>query len=495
MEAMNEQTRDTSPPQTPSGAPAPDEPGEVRPGTRVVVVGGGPGGYEAALVAAQLGADVTVVERVGVGGAAVLTDVVPSKTLIATAELMTLVDGAHELGVRFPGGGDPDPGTGLAVDLARVNERVRGLARAQSDDVHRRLEKEGVRVLRGTARLRSPQRVRVDADDGSESTVDADVVLLATGAHPRTLPDARPDGERVLTWTQLYDLDELPERLVVVGSGVTGAEFASAYDALGVDVVLVSSRDRVLPGEDVDAAEVVEEVFRRRGMTVMSRSRAESVVRTDHGVRVALTDGRVVEGSHALLAVGSIPNTAGVGLEEAGVRLTPSGHVEVDKVSRTSARGVYAAGDCTGVLPLASVAAMQGRIAMWHALGDAVRPLDLRTVSANIFTAPEIATVGWTQAQIEAGEAQGQVVKLPLAGNPRAKMQGIHDGFVKLFCRTGSGTVIGGVVVAPRASELIHPVTLAVEHRLTVDDVAQAFTVYPSLSGSVAEAARRLHGR
>lgn len=495
MEAMSEQTRDTRPPQTPSGAPTPDEPGEVRPGTRVVVVGGGPGGYEAALVAAQLGADVTVVERVGVGGAAVLTDVVPSKTLIATAELMTLVDGAHELGVRFPGGGDPDPGTGLAVDLARVNERVRGLAQAQSDDVHRRLEKEGVRVLRGTARLLSPQRVRVDADDAGASTLDADVVLLATGAHPRTLPDARPDGERVLTWTQLYDLDELPERLVVVGSGVTGAEFASAYDALGVDVVLVSSRDRVLPGEDVDAAEVVEEVFRRRGMTVMSRSRAESVVRTDHGVRVALTDGRVVEGSHALLAVGSIPNTAGIGLEEAGVRLTPSGHVEVDKVSRTSARGVYAAGDCAGVLPLASVAAMQGRIAMWHALGDAVRPLDLRTVSANIFTAPEIATVGWTQAQIEAGEAQGQVVKLPLAGNPRAKMQGIHDGFVKLFCRTGSGTVIGGVVVAPRASELIHPVTLAVEHRLTVDDVAQAFTVYPSLSGSVAEAARRLHGR
>jgi dihydrolipoamide dehydrogenase len=278
-----------------------------------------------------------------------------------------------------------------------------------------------------------------------------------------------------------------------VGSGVTGAEFASAYDALGADVVLVSSRDRVLPGEDADAAAVIEEVFRRRGMTVMSRSRAASVERRGDGVLVTLTDGTTVEGSHCLMAVGSIPNTAGIGLEEAGVRLSSSGHVQVDKVSRTSARGVYAAGDCTGVLPLASVAAMQGRIAMWHALGDAVAPLDLRTVSANIFTAPEIATVGFTQKQIEDGEAQGEVVKLPLAGNPRAKMQGIHDGFVKLFCRTGSGTVIGGVVVAPRASELIYPVTLAVAHRLTVDDVTHAFTVYPSLSGSIAEAARRLH--
>jgi pyruvate/2-oxoglutarate dehydrogenase complex dihydrolipoamide dehydrogenase (E3) component len=208
---------------------------------------------------------------------------------------------------------------------------------------------------------------------------------------------------------------------------------------------------------------------------------------------VTLTDGRTVEGSHCLMAVGSVPNTAGLGLEESGVRLTPSGHVEVDRVSRTSARGVYAAGDCTGVLPLASVAAMQGRIAMWHALGDAVRPLDLRTVSANIFTAPEIATVGWTQAQIEAGEAQGQVVKLPLAGNPRAKMQGIHDGFVKLYSRKSTGTVLGGVIVSPRASELIHVMSLAVSMHLTVDQVSDAFTVYPSLSGSVAEAARRLH--
>jgi NAD(P)H dehydrogenase (quinone) len=462
---------------------------------RVVVVGGGPGGYEAALVAAQLGADVTVVERAGLGGSAVLTDVVPSKTLIATAEVMSLVDDSVELGLRFPGGGgtEKDAERSVRVDLDVVNKRVKALALAQSQDVHARLEREGVRLVTGTGRLDGPQHVEVTTEAGGRERLEADAVLVATGARPRELPEARPDGERILTWTQLYDLGTLPERLVVVGSGVTGAEFASAYDALGADVVLVSSRDRVLPGEDADAAEVIEDVFTRRGMTVLSRSRAASVRRTGDGVVVELADGRTVEGSHCLMAVGSVPNTAGIGLEEAGVALSPSGHVEVDRVSRTTARGVYAAGDCTGVLPLASVAAMQGRIAMWHALGDAVQPLDLRTVCANVFTAPEIATVGWTQAQIESGEAQGEVVKLPLAGNARAKMQGIHDGFVKLFCRTGSGTVIGGVVVAPRASELIHPVTLAAAQRLTVDEVAHAFTVYPSLSGSVAEAARRLH--
>lgn len=468
----------------------------VAPRAKVVVVGGGPGGYEAALVASQLGADVTVVDADGLGGSAVLTDVVPSKTLIATAEVMSLVDGSPELGVRFPGGPGhdaQDPHGVVAVDLGVVNRRVKALAQAQSDDIHRRLEAEGVRVVRGRGRLEGAGRVVVDGGEADGTGFDADTVLLAVGAHPRELPDALPDGERILTWKQLYDLDALPERLVVVGSGVTGAEFASAYDALGADVVLVSSRDRVLPGEDPDAAEVIEEVFRRRGMEVLGRSRAQAVKRTGDGVVVTLADGRTVEGSHCLMAVGSIPNTARMGLETAGVALSESGHVEVDRVSRTSARGVYAAGDCTGVLALASVAAMQGRIAMWHSLGDAVQPLDLRTVSANVFTAPEIATVGWNAAQIAAGEVRARTVKLPLATNARAKMQGIHDGFVKLFCGARSQEILGGVVVAPRASELIFPVTLAVEHRLTVDDVAQAFTVYPSLSGSIAEAARRLH--
>jgi dihydrolipoamide dehydrogenase len=153
---------------------------------------------------------------------------------------------------------------------------------------------------------------------------------------------------------------------------------------------------------------------------------------------------------------------------------------------------VYAAGDCTGVLALASVAAMQGRIAMWHALGDAVTPLDLRTVSSTVFTAPEIATVGVTQQQVDAGEVAGSVLMLPLVTNARAKMQGLHDGFVKLICGIGSGVVLGGVVVAPRASELIFPITLAVTQRLTADELAGAFTIYPSLSGSITEAGRRL---
>ncbi len=457
--------------------------------THVAIIGGGPGGYEAALVARQLGADVTVVDTDGIGGSAVLTDCVPSKTLIATAEVMAIGEAAPELGITFPAG----DGAGIAVDLAKLNERVIGLAKAQSADIEGRLVRDGVRVVRAAGRLDGPQRVVATSADGSEEVLDAATVLVATGASPRTLPTAQPDGERILDWEQLYDLQERPEHLIVVGSGVTGAEFAGAYNALGLEVTLVSSRDRVLPGEDADAAEVIEQVFKRRGMTVLGRSRMASVTRDGDAVTVVLEDGREVVGSHCLLALGSVPNTGGLGLEEAGVELGRGGFITVDKVSRTTARGVYAAGDCTGVLMLASVAAMQGRIAMWHSLGDAVAPLNLKAVCSNVFTAPEIATVGWTQKAVDEGEIEAETVMLPLATNARAKMQGVRDGFVKLFCRPGSGTLVGGVVVAPRASELIHVISLGVAQRLTADQLAQAFTVYPSMSGSVAEAARRLH--
>ncbi len=451
---------------------------------RVVIVGGGPGGYESALVAAQLGAEVVVVDRDGLGGSAVLTDCVPSKTLIATAEVMTDLEEAGALGIDV---------AAPRVDLSRVNARVKALALAQSGDIESRLAREGVTVVRGRGRLDGPARVVATADDGTDTTYEAEAGQVATGASPRVLPTAQPDGERILTWEQVYDLDEVPEDVIVVGSGVTGAEFASAYQALGIPVTLVSSRERILPGEDQDAAQVLEDVATRRGMTVLGQSRMDSVTRDGDVVTVTLADGREVTGSHCILALGSVPNTGGLGLEEAGVHLDEGGFVDVDRVSRTSARGVYAAGDCTGVLMLASVAAMQGRIAMWHFLGDAVAPLDLRDVSSNVFTSPEIATVGVTQKQVDAGEAFAEVVVQPLATNARAKMQGITDGFVKLLISPGSGRLLGGVVVGPRASELIHPVTLAVKERLTADELANTFTVYPSLSGSIAEAARRLH--
>jgi pyruvate/2-oxoglutarate dehydrogenase complex dihydrolipoamide dehydrogenase (E3) component len=463
----------------------------------VAIIGGGPGGYEAAIAAAQLGAEVTVVERAGIGGSAVITDVVPSKTLIATADAAVAIKGAGDLGVQlFARGAEGKPlKPEIAINMGAVNKRLLSLARQQSDDMRASLVEAGVRIISGYGRLDSDNAVVVST--GPKGTdfdrIEADTLLVSVGASPRELPSAKPDGQRILTWTQLYDMTALPEHLIVVGSGVTGAEFASAYMNLGAKVTLVSSREQVLPGEDKDAASVLEKVFKRGGMTVLSKSRADKVERQGDGVLVTLADGRTVEGSHCLMAVGSIPNTAGIGLEEAGVQMTESGHIQVNRVARTSVPNIYAAGDCTTFVPLASVASMQGRTAVFHALGDVVIPLEHRRITSNIFTAPEIATIGWQEQDIADGLINGVVHKLPLSANPRAKMMGFKDGFVKLLARQGSGTVIGGVIVGPRASELIYPIAIAVERRLTVDQLSRVFAVYPSLTGSITDAARAMH--
>ncbi|WP_373234291.1 NAD(P)H-quinone dehydrogenase [Mycobacterium marinum] len=461
--------------------------------TRIVILGGGPAGYEAALVAATShpeSAQVTVIDSDGIGGAAVLDDCVPSKTFIASTGLRTELRRAPHLGFLI----DFDE---AKISLPKIHARVKELAAAQSADITAQLLSVGVHVIAGKGELLDPapglrHRVKATAADGTTSEHDADVVLIATGASPRILPSARPDGERILTWRQLYDLDALPQHLIVVGSGVTGAEFVDAYTELGVRVTVVASQDHVLPYEDADAALVLEESFAERGVRLFKNARAQSVTRTDNGVLVTMTDGRTVEGSQALMTIGSIPNTSGLGLERVGIELGPGNYLNVDRVSRTSVPGIYAAGDCTGLLPLASVAAMQGRIAMYHALGEGVSPIRLRTVAATVFTRPEIAAVGVPQSAIDNGSVLARTIMLPLRTNARAKMSEVRHGFVKVFCRRSTGVVIGGVVVAPIASELILPIAVAVQNRITVNELAQTLAVYPSLSGSITEAARRL---
>jgi pyruvate/2-oxoglutarate dehydrogenase complex dihydrolipoamide dehydrogenase (E3) component len=455
----------------------------------IVIIGGGPGGYQAALAGRQLGANVTLIERDGVGGSAVLTDVVPSKTLIATAAAAEAVKTASALGIKVAEGN-----AHVSVDLASVNKRLLELASSQSKEMTENLQSAGVRIINGTGRLDGNHHVIAEASDGSQiERLEAKTIILAVGARPRTLPGADPDGERIFTWTQLYNLKQLPEHLIVVGSGVTGAEFASAYLSLDCKVTLVSSRDNVLPGEDLDAAVLIEEVFRREGMNIVKNSRADKIEKTANGVKVTLIDGKTIEGSHCLVAVGSIPNTENIGLEDAGVVKAPSGHIIANRVARTSRANVYAVGDCTDFYPLASVAAMQGRTAVFHTMGDVATPTLKRNIASNVFTSPEIASVGWSEGEIKAGLVNGQIETIALATNPRAKMTGVKDGFIKLFSSTGSGTVIGGVVVAPNASELIYPIAMAVENRLSVDELARTYTVYPSLTATITEAARALH--
>ena len=459
---------------------------------RIVIIGGGPAGYEAALAGAKYGADVTVIEERGIGGSSVLLDCVPSKSFIAGTGIKTDLRRADDMGLNSLLGR-------ARIHLPALNQRVKNLAGEQSDDIAVQLERAGVKFVNGRGRFAESQidqvhhEITATLEDGSEEVYEADLVLIATGATPRILPNAQPDGERILTWQQVYDLEETPEHLIVVGSGVTGAEFVSAFAELGVKVTMVASRDRILPHDDADAADVLEHVLSQRGVSLEKHARVDSVTRTDDGgVCVTTSDGREIYGSHAIMSIGSIPATEGLCLENVGVKTADSGHIKVDRVSRTNVAGIYAAGDCTDLFPLASVAAMQGRMAMYHALGEGVTPIRLKTVATAVFTRPEIAAVGVTHAQVENGDVSARAVVLPLQSNPRAKMRSLKHGFVKLFCRRNSGLVIGGVIVAPTASELILPIAIAVSNNLTVKQLSEVFAVYPSLSGSITEAARRL---
>lgn len=458
---------------------------------KIVIIGGGPGGYEAALTGTQYGADITLIEHLGVGGSGILRDVVPSKGFIAGTNIKTDLRRADAMGLKH----------GLSetsLSIPALNNRVVALASEQSRDIRNQLAQAGVRILNGKGRFASTQeghtthRVRAELAGGTTETIDCDMVLISTGASPRVLPKAQPDGRRILTWQQMYDLIETPEHLVVVGSGVTGAEFVSAYAELGVKVTMVGSSDRILPHDDADAADALEQVLSNRDVTLVKDARVESVDSTGDGVIVRTADGREIEGSHCLMSIGSVPNTSELNLESQGVDVTPSGHIHVDRVSRTSVSGIYAAGDCSDLMPLASVAAMQGRIAIYHALGEGVAPLRVRTVGSAVFTRPEIAAVGITEAEIRNGDYDADIVKLPLHTNPRAKMRALTSGFVKIFARKGSGQVLGGVIVAPTASELILSLTIAVTNGLTAEQLANSMAVYPSLSGSITEAARRL---
>jgi NAD(P)H dehydrogenase (quinone) len=464
---------------------------------RVVIVGGGPGGYEAALVAADLGAEVTVVNDEGLGGHCVLWDCVPSKTLLTSAQAFNTLETAPSLGVHFEGMAGLEVPR-YEVDLPTIMRRVHELALAQSEDISKRVLADGVRVVLGRGRIVDPHTVEVrPVGDGTgggaaRERLEGDAILVATGSDPRRMDAAPTDGEVILSSKDVYKLREVPEHLVVVGAGATGAEYATAFLRFGARVTFVVSRDRILPTHDEDAALVIEEVFERRGLQTVKNAKATKVERVGDRGLVHLDNGQTVEGSHVLLTIGQVPQTSGLGLEELGVQTDERGAVIVDGVSRTSVPSIYAAGDVTAKLMLASVAATQGRIAMYHLLGQAVSPLRWDAVAATIFTDPQIATVGLSEQRAAETGIEVEVDTLPLATNSRAKMSNRPDGFVKLLARPGSGTIAGGAVVASYASDLIAPISEACFNRLTASQLTQAFQIYPSFAGSIQECARRL---
>ncbi len=445
---------------------------------RFLIIGGGPAGTTAATVAASLDADVTLVESSIIGGAAHLWDCIPSKTMAASSVRMNSVKGAEKLGF------ETDPGR---VDLKRLAARIAKIAGDLSQNTSDVLQDQGVRLIRGRGRFTGPNTAVAETDEG-EIELEFDVALISTGSKPRVPDWAQVDGKRVLTTRDAYDLGEIPEHMIIIGSGVTGVEFVNIFASMGSAVTLVVSRQQVLPHRDAEVAAALEEDFLERGVRLLMGARAIGAEVSETGVVISADDGRLVSGSHALLAIGSVPLSGGLGLELAGVD-SDNGYISVDEFQRTSVGHIYAAGDVTGQMPLSSVASMQGRKIARHALGFQVAALDYSRVAQAIFTEPEIASVGLEEADLASAGRRIRSTKVPFASNSRSVIQGQERGFVKLISDPATHEILGGTIVGHRASELVGIVALAVQGRLHVETMVETLMVHPSLSESLVEAA------
>ena len=452
-------------------------------GLNFVIIGGGPAGNQAATYAARLGATVTMVERDVVGGAAHLWDCIPSKTMIATGGAMSFARRIEGMGLDVM---QPQ------IDREALRDRVVGIENRLSSSITDQLMSQGVRLIRGTATLDGPNTVVSVTADGETERLHADAILIATGTRPR-IPDwCEPDGERILTTRDCYPPKEIPGHLIVIGSGVTGVEFVHMFSSLGSKVTLVVSRQQVLPQKDPEVAAVLEDDFLRRGVALLKGARAVAIERTGDEVVVRCDDGRVVRGTHAVLAIGSVANTDGLQLDQAGVVTDKGGYITIGHHCQSNVSHIYAAGDVSGKLPLSSVASMQGRKVAEHAMGLHTREhrhLDYDKAASAIFTEPEIADVGLAEADAFAMGRKMRVTKVPFSASPKALINNDARGFVKIISDPLTGVVLGGSIVGRHAAELISVIALAVTAGLKVTDIAESMLVHPALSEALAEAA------
>ena len=447
-----------------------------------MIIGGGPAGNQAATYAARLGAEVVMIERDVVGGAAHLWDCIPSKTMIATG-------GAISFSRRIGGMGLAE--TTPTVDIESLNRRISGIKDHMRDDTTELLVSQGVEIVLGTARFTSPHTVAVATAEG-ERTIEFDSALVATGTRPR-IPDwCHPDGDRILTTRDCYPPRVFPESVTVIGSGVTGVEFVHMFASFGAEVSLVVSRQQVLPGKDPEAAAILEDNFLSRGVRLLKGARATEIERNDDGVVVRCDDGRQVRSTHAVFAIGSVPNTDGLDLAAAGVEVDGGGYVPINHHCVTNQPHIYAAGDVSGKLPLSSVASVQGRKVAEHVMGLHTvehRHLDYDKAASAIFTEPEIADVGLAEAEAFALGRKIRVTKVPFATTPKALINNDPRGFVKIISDPATGVVLGGSIVGQHAAELISVIALAVTANLTVTDIVESLLVHPALAEALAQAA------
>ncbi len=449
----------------------------------LAILGGGPAGYVAALRAAQLGMRVALVEKQRVGGTCLNIGCIPTKALTTSTELLLKAKRAHEFGLAI---------AHVAPDLPALMDYKQRTVDALVGGVEHLLREAGVTVLGGEGRLVAPTTLQVQYGTGEETTLPARQVILAPGSVTARPPIPGLDLPGVITSTEALDIAQVPARLVVVGGGVIGLEFACIYEALGSQVTVLEMMPTLLPGGTDEAlAKRLALLFRRRGLSIVTGAEVQGIESAGSGLAVTYRDAKgtvsQVEGDSVLVATGRWPNTEGLGLAEAGVEMNGRA-IAVNDYLASSVPGVWAIGDAIGGMMLAHKAMVDGRVAAENASGVG-RKVDYRSVPNVIFTRPEVASVGLTETQARSQGADVKTAQFPFSANPRARILGESDGLVKLVCEAGSGRVLGVHLMGPHVTDLIAEGALAVQMQATADDLAWTTHAHPTLPEAMLEAA------
>lgn len=452
---------------------------------KIVVIGAGPGGYVAAIRAAQMGADVTVIEADEVGGTCLNRGCIPTKALLASTEALSKIKKAADYGLEISGD--------VTARLDKIMARKDKVVATQVKGIRGLFKSWGVTLIEGRGRLMPGKKIEVTLKNGDTQELGADAIIVATGSRPAQIPVFPFDGEKIISSDEALSLESLPESLLIVGAGVIGCEFAFIYKELGVDVTMVEMMPRAVFTEDPEISEILERELKKKKIKLIKNIKTEKVDITDGGVKAFLSDGKTIEGQKMLVSIGRAVNSEDLGLAEVGVELGGRGEIPVDERMKTNVDGIYAIGDVTGGIMLAHVASKQGLVAVDNIMGhDAKMSYDV--VPAAIFTHPEIGSVGLREHQCQEKEIDVKIGRFQFRALGKAHAMGEIAGMIKVIAEAETDKVLGVHMIGPHASDLVHEAALAMEIGATSKQVAEMIHAHPTLAEGVMEACEDVHG-
>lgn len=452
----------------------------------VVVLGAGPGGYVAAIRAAQLGLKAAIIEKKDLGGVCLNIGCIPSKSLLKNAEVAhTLQHRAREFGFSFDN---------LKLDFGVAFKRSRRISKRLVKGIGSLMRKHKIDVYEGAGKLIGAESIRVELNAGGTTTLSARHIIIATGARPHPLPGVAFDGERIISYADGIMADKLQEKVVIIGGGAIGVEFAYIWANYGVDVTILEMMPHLLPNEEPEVSTVLERAYKKLKVKVMLNTRVDSVEKTDNGVSIGLQGGATIEADQVMVAINFLPNVEGIGLEAAGVAKTARGNIEIDAQMRTNMPNIYAIGDVATNYRLAHVASAMGVIAAETIAGHPTGTLDYKMMPRCTYSVPQVASFGYTEAAAKEAGYTVNIGKFPFQANGKALGLGERDGFIKIISDAKYGEILGAHLVGPSVSELLPELTLAHNAELTAAEIARNVHAHPTLSEALMEAAHGVEG-